>query len=471
MKIKDIDFLIVSKSNNISLYVYCLGLKLDVGALVAKLLVTDFTTSKAVNQKDNFNFKDHDFKFIEPDSITSISIYTDKLQELVTSYEKRTSNTLFDETHPSDYELTFHSMANKFCILKLLLHYSLLHKASVDCMVKGFKVIDKNSYKDDALSDLLDAITTLPNSFIAKNYGTLMNTIPDFYLTDIKKPNVRKLNDFKQVLVSRSSLQQDKDDMQDHITNESKSIESGIQTQDQDQEMDYSQPHQINIHNDAEQSISSGTLSDPNSIQADPDIHTGNLNLEGSLIEAFDIDSAADLSHPYYSLRIEPSSNGSLTSKHYPIQVLNLKYSGYPDNKVYKIKGYLIGHIPQSISHLCTKKYEVDTYRKKYVLTDPSLRPLELFISDVKPNSNKDVLLNQENSIGVVISDQELLDFFNAKSIESFYIHIHELSEKFYNRKIDKLIEFSLYKRYLNNDSQLPYVVWSPESLKLDDLL
>lgn len=119
-------------------------------------------------------------------------------------------------------------------------------------------------------------------------------------------------------------------------------------------------------------------------------------------------------------------------------------------NKIYKIKGYIVGINPSDWIYGCVKSYKFNEFDKKYELSDPFFRGIDIIISDLNPNDFKtsEKLLTPDNSITINIDDDELEYMIGENQIELNYLYIKDITTMFYKlRDESKIINFKIFKK------------------------
>jgi len=99
-----------------------------------------------------------------------------------------------------------------------------------------------------------------------------------------------------------------------------------------------------------------------------------------------------------------------------------------PNNRIYTTSAYVVGTIPQNLSYICTKVYELTDGQIR--LSDPHLEPLELILLD-----SSEKCLNPDNCLVAKIPKDELITLFSLQYKEQLYTKLEDIAKLFSRRK------------------------------------
>lgn len=129
-----------------------------------------------------------------------------------------------------------------------------------------------------------------------------------------------------------------------------------------------------------------------------------------------------------------------------------------PDNRIYTTSAFVVGTIPQDLSYVCTKVYELKD--GKISLSDPHIEQLEFILLD-----SNDTLLSSENSLVVSVPNDNLMEVFGLQYREQLYTQLENIKELFKKRKKIKI------QLDLKITSKNAISVWTTHNLDLLALL
>ena len=154
---------------------------------------------------------------------------------------------------------------------------------------------------------------------------------------------------------------------------------------------------------------------------------------------------------------------------YYSLKQLNDYHSYGIDNEVYRVRGKILGCNPSDWSQVCIKKYEHDSFKNKVVLSDPYMRNLEIILCDQIPlNSQEEVLLDSDNSITIVLDQEQIAQALNTEAIELAYTIISKLNKKSFTNEI---LEFELYKKSVHINAKNQFLIWSARNVSFDVIM
>lgn len=472
MKLKDIDESVLAGQTLSRTPVYCLGVKLGRGSSLGKIVATDFTTvSELISVINPSSMED---LLIGANLVMEFDISTKVLEEIANEYLQRTGNHLFDMGRPNDNDNTFYLLKEKFCLLDLLVHYSRRSLTKITALAKQSPIIYSGYSVREDIEDLINGILKLPSAFLKAHFESLLKVLPNQFgqaLQAALKGSENLSNSSLELQPRQVAIKTESRELTDTLFRDD-SITTSMNSNLNNVHIQSSLPY------DDDTQISSSSKPSLNSlVDEDSQRRSQSLKQEhGSIreIEISQLTQVSQITEPdYQDTQIFPLSESSKESDGstvYSLSYLNENFSEFDSNRFYKTKGYVVGCIPEEFELLCAKGYDYNIIKGDYALTDPKLKPLEIIITDINPSSEGDHILDETNSITLTIEDDDLLDFFKVRSIESLYINISKLSELFYSRNGTKLTAFTLYKKPVKWGSILSYV-WAAHNLTIDDLV
>ncbi|KAK6458382.1 uncharacterized protein RJT20DRAFT_31317 [Scheffersomyces xylosifermentans] len=171
--------------------------------------------------------------------------------------------------------------------------------------------------------------------------------------------------------------------------------------------------------------------------------------------------------------RVSFSTTGSssVTKDYHTLE--QLKLVSTVDERIYKTRAYCVGSIPAHWDHICAKPYEYSVVENDFICSDPKLRNLELIFTDVSPDKASGIVLDDSNSISILLEDDELHTFFGTDKIESIFTLMDTFQNSFYksNRESNSiLVDLQLYRKKVNINDELNVIAWTASNLQFKDL-
>ncbi|SGZ51722.1 CIC11C00000001412 [Sungouiella intermedia] len=129
-----------------------------------------------------------------------------------------------------------------------------------------------------------------------------------------------------------------------------------------------------------------------------------------------------------------------------------------PNNRIYTTSAYVVGTIPQNLSYICTKVYELTDGQIR--LSDPHLEPLELILLD-----SSEKCLNPDNCLVAKIPKDELMELFSLQYKEQLYTKLEDINKLFSRRKNIRI------QLELNITAENAIPLWTTRNLDMSMLL
>lgn len=427
--IEDLPDVTISTNLKITKDIYCLGLFINIAATgPCRLYVTDFTTNPRVSNLFFESYYIEEFE-IPSEQIFLIDVYQEKLKVLINDYEKRYKEPLFEQEARPPFRIS-----NKLCILRATVVLKKFNNV-LEGRAKSIRLINKEELLDnEKLQTLYANICKLPKEFLKENLTRARNVIPDRYLETVL-PSFENtnpaINEFNEVNLKVDT---------ESVINDSQPRQTYVKTEEATENMIPDTLFPNDYSNTAHQ------LADADTFQQE-EAEAENANSH----------------HAGHSQ--QPHSQKA----YYSFKQLNDYHSYGIDNEVYRVKGKILGFNPSDWSQICIKKYEHDAVKNKIILSDPYIRNMEIILCDQMPlNNQEEILLDSDNSITIVLDQAQICKALNIEAIELAYTKVSELNKKSF---ISEVVEFELFKRLVNINTNNQFLVWSARNISFDAIM
>lgn len=449
MRIKDLNALNIGPPGSKNDF-FCIGIVLANGAPIIKMLVTDFTSNHTQNFKldrpDRSIAREVEKMGLSRNDVIQLEISSNLFEKLAKEYEDTLGLKLLD----LKYELsgsTFRPLARKFCMIAAKTYFSYKRNLSepvVTGSINKVSLIFTNEKKLESNTDLLDnclesplfKIHRIPDTNILTHWLKRKGLVLKVTLL-LKNEEVKTLLQYDSEIVNSNR----ETEPEYHIKEEELPLiqESVID----DSQSNPGSNQNINVISESQSSKAISPRLPPSQLQAAAE--TGILNTlpvsDNSQIPALDIASSTQL------ISIEDANKN--------LERISIGYN-------FKVRAYISGWSPHNLTHICSK-----TYFPTGELGDPTLIPLEFYLTSVPPSCNgPPTILDESNLLVARIDEESILDFFNAESIERLYINLNMIQLQPNNIEMFELI---IKKRSLGNTTGLP-AYWTIENLNINDI-
>lgn len=385
---------------NILVCVLCLGVHVGRGITRARMVVTDFSepssaTAHAESQVDIPGLGG---------KVMSVELYTDLLQRLAIAYSDLTGEQFFQPgSNSSD---TYFPLADRMCLVELKLFVTRATPDRLLALARGFTILSEAT-SADAIS-LFKNLSLLPHDFLTSVWLRLTKVTPEKFHPSLERgKSSEDHTPPRQVLIKSEHVE-------DTLFQESDSVSQNTDSREIDPSLS------ISTHN----------------VEPSQRVSQGNASLSGPSLG----ENGGETSQTTHELDTQISSFSSYP-KH--VTLADLNRLGRTD-RLFQTKAYVVGFCPTNLEHLCTKNYEFSPFHDKFVPADPVARPLDIYLTDLPPNT-PETLLDPTNSLTVRVSADDLLSFFQVSSIESLYTHMGDLARQLHSRINTRLVDLQIY--------------------------
>lgn len=447
--IEDLPDITTSTNVTITKEIFGLGLFINIAATgPCRLYVTDFTANPRVVNSFLDSFLIDEFE-IPTEQIFLIDVYKEKLKGLIDEYERRYREPLLEKEVRPPFRIS-----NKICIVKATVILKKFNNI-LEGRARSVRLVNEGDFMaSENLQKLYANVCKLPKEFFKENLTRAKTVIPSVYL----EPVLASLGD------KNSSINENSDISTNAKSNVNSNTESVIND---------SQPRQTYVKTEE---VTENMIPDtlfPNdyvdaaheSLDADIQQRENEMEYENN---SFPNPARATPSQNGYSQH-GYSQQGNSQQAYYSLKQLNDYHSYGIDNEVYRVKGKIVGCNPPDWSQICIKKYEHNSAKDKAVLSDPYMRNLEIILCDQIPlSSQEEVLLDSENSITIVLDQEQMVQALNIEAIELAYTRISELNKKSFTNEI---LEFELYKKLVHINAKSQFLIWSARNISFDVIM
>lgn len=445
----------ISTSTNVTVTkeIFGLGLFINIAATgPCRLYVTDFTANPRVVNSFLDSFLIDEFE-IPTEQIFLIDVYKEKLKGLIDEYERRYREPLLENDVRPPFRIS-----DKICIVKATVVLKKFNNI-LEGRARSVRLVNEGDFtSSENLQKLYAKVCKLPKEFFKENLTRAKTVIPSVYL----EPVLASLGD------KNSNINENNDGSTNARSNANSNTESVIND---------SEPRQTYVKTEEiTESMIPDTLF-PNdyvdtahqSLDADIQQRENEMEYENSFPNPCDATSSQHAySHHGYSQQGHSQREKS-QQLYYSLKQLNDYHSYGIDNEVYRVRGKILGCNPSDWSQVCIKKYEHNAVKNKALLSDPYMRHLEIILCDQIPlNSQEEVLLDSDNSITIVLDQEQIAQALNIEAIELVYTRISELNEKSFTNEI---LEFELYKKLVNINAKNQFLIWSARIISFDVIM
>ena len=447
--IEDLPDITTSTNVTVMKEIFGLGLFINIAATgPCRLYVTDFTANPRVVNSFLDSFLIDEFE-IPTERIFLIDVYKEKLKGLIDEYERRYREPLLENDIRPPFRIS-----DKICIVKATVVLKKFNNI-LEGRARSVRLVNEGDFKSsENLQKLYANICKLPKEFFKENLTRAKTVIPSVYLD----PVLASLGDKNSNINGNSNAS----------TNAKCNVNSNTESVIND-----SQPRQTYVKaEEVTENMIPDTLF-PNdyvdtahqSLDADIQQRENEMDYENN---SFPNPAHATFSQHGYSQ--QGHSQRELSQQaYYSLKQLNDYHSYGIDNEVYRVRGKIIGCNPSDWSQVCIKKYEHSSVKNKTVLSDPHMRNLEIILCDQIPlNSQEEVLLDSDNSITIVLDQEQIAQALNTEAIELAYTIISELNKKSFTNEI---LEFELYKKLVHINANNQFLIWSARNVSLDVIM
>lgn len=440
----------ITTSTNVTVLkeIFGLGLFINIAATgPCRLYVTDFTANPRVVNSFLDSFLVDEFE-IPTERIFLIDVYKEKLKGLIDEYERRYREPLLENDVRPPFRIS-----DKICIVKATVVLKKFNNI-LEGRARSVRLVNEGDFKSsENLQKLYANICKLPKEFFKENLTRAKTVIPSVYL----EPVLASLGDKNSNINGNS----------DTSTNPKSNVNSNTGSVIND-----SQPRQTYVKTEeVTEKMIPDTLF-PNdyvdtahqSLDADIQQRENEMDYENN---SFPNPAHGAFSHGYSQ---QGHSQRELSQQaYYSLKQLNDYHSYGIDNEVYRVRGKILGCNPSDWSQVCIKKYEHDSFKNKVVLSDPYMRNLEIILCDQIPlNSQEEVLLDSDNSITIVLDQEQIAQALNTEAIELAYTIISKLNKKSFTNEI---LEFELYKKSVHINAKNQFLIWSARNVSFDVIM
>lgn len=404
-----------------NLYCHVLAFRIDTEKDFADLQVTDYTSKQEIagDRPSVLAFADVD---VSPTEILHVTLNLDLFNRLAEKYQANIGEEFFARLNATLSQNNWVILHEKLCLANLQIK---LQKKPTHLMGNVQLVF------------LVSAETPGINQFwdrVLERCGTLMMkhaSIASKVIGSLSQEAIERANTYLGPLAVTSDSTSYSSESQTQIKEELTFEEQDLQQQLRALLEPAFQPAQPPRQSQTQ----SQYLTQLQSLQRDSQLDVGNPQLPDSsprLREGLAADSLPpNLSQA--SGNVSPPSAQRKDVFKGPITLAQLNNIPLlPNNRIYTTSAYVVGTIPQDLSYVCTKIYELND--GKINLSDPHLGTLELVLLD-----SNDKLLNPENSLVVYVPQNELLELFGLQYREQLYTQLDNIKELFKKRKNTKI--------------------------------
>lgn len=158
-----------------------------------------------------------------------------------------------------------------------------------------------------------------------------------------------------------------------------------------------------------------------------------------------------------------------------PISQLN-QVTKIDSSTYYRTKAFIVGTIPEDLSLVCVKSYDLDSTYLRYKVGDPYLRELQIIICDQDPSEKGRLALNDSNSLKITLQGEDILSFFNHSIhdyVETFYTKVDLYNHPFNTYLMEnrrKLMDIKLVRKLIHSD-RIDIPIWVSEDLSMNSIL
>lgn len=428
--IEDLPDVTSSTNNTISKEIFCLGLFINIAASgPCRMFVTDFTNNKLISNSYIDSYFIDEFE-IPTEQIFQIDLYKEKLKSLIDEYEAKFDEVLFDPGAAPPFRIS-----DKICIVNVSVMLKKFNNV-LEGRARSIRLVNEADMANEKLQKLFTNLTQLPNSFFIENIARAKQVIPNTFYSRIldKTSNINT----KPAASSTS----------ESVINDSQPRQTYVKTEETTEafipDTLFPDDYQNNLDRLPEVRNSQPLARNESQSQNQKQVNN-NQNESQNLYQ----------------------SEGITSQKYYSLKQLNDNYTTDVDNEIYRVKGKIVGYSPSDWSYICIKKYE--NKMNKISLSDPSIRDLELTICDQVAISNlEEILLDSDNSITVFLDKEQIIQALNLNAIESIYTSISELNDKSFT---DNVVEFELYKKFINVNATNKFLVWTVRNISFNNIM
>lgn len=144
-----------------------------------------------------------------------------------------------------------------------------------------------------------------------------------------------------------------------------------------------------------------------------------------------------------------------------PLSVREIKKAPADDERIYLVKGTCIGTIPEDVSHVCVKGYEVKGH--KITTTDPRINPILILLAEVQTDSVS--FVKQDDILRIELTPEQFIESLDSP-IEIIYTSdITNL----YRNLVGRSLTLRIYQQLVPlNFCSGSIPIWRCKNLKLD---
>lgn len=396
-----------------NLYCHVLAFRVTTSRSIADLLVTDYTANDDI-QAERLRPPTFEGLQLQHNQVLQLTISIELLEALAQDYQSRFDEEFFDRLGAHLSQTSWVVLHDRLCLANLQIR---LQKKATHLMghVKQLWVLlyqapDALPFWERVLAWCGQIMTRNPG-LAAKVVGILSKECQDRAATVLGT-----------LAVMSDSTSYSTGESQTQVKAEHSSDEIDLQNHLRDMLEPVSQPAQPHRHSQTQTQY----LTQLQSLNSQPESQINHGEPRNGL-------DAALHQRDNYPSRDDDNlfAHEALANPFHSLAQLN-RLPLVPNNRIYKTEAYVVGVIPQDLTSLCTKVYEVQD--SQISLSDPHIEPLELILLDLD-----DKLLTPENSLLVWVSRADLMHFMGLNYPEQLYTRLGHFQALFKKRLLRKI--------------------------------
>lgn len=413
-----------------------------------KLFVTDFTSNPIITGQytQNYDFCSKNLKSL--DMLFLLDCFPETWNPLAGNYKEFHKQDLCENS--SFNEFNCYEVDSKVCFLKVTVKCKLYRGVLEGKLLSSELMINDDS--DEGREFYERFFLSVSNSFIIKNNVVLRELVPREFWPRVE----RALNEVEvDELIRNTQVKRDEEEdiLRTDRFNMSELASSPLPLGHDELFLPSSQTHHLS---------SKGDTTVPKELM---------LIAPGQSPEPLHY---IPLSPPIQGL---PNSISAVSSENEP-PILSLaqlnQITQVDTTRYYRTNAFIVGTIPDDLSLVCVKSYELDSASLKYKVGDPFLRELEIIICDERTDKLA-ITLNDSNSLKITLQGEDILPFFNRNLhdyVETFYTKADQYNHLFKTYLMEnkrKFMEIKLVRKQLLSEKvDLP--VWVSEGLNINSI-
>lgn len=426
-----------------NLYAHVLAFRVNTQNTIADLLVTDYTSNPEI-VGDRIKLPEFTGLDVTPTQILHLSVEINLLKELAEQYQTKFDEEFFDRLDAGLSQTNWVVLHDKFCLANLQVR---LQKRATHLTgdVQQAWLLSEQLVE---IEQFWDRVLEWCSSHMSQNLSLVSKIVNSLNKDAISRAVVV----LGPLVLTSGSTSYSAGESQTQIKTEQSSDEIDLQANFRDLLEPVSQPAQPHRHSQSQtqyltqlqslhsQSIPQSQYSDSQNSQPliESTTYLGEqLTGDKSNDDIFSIETRGALFHTLAQLN------------RIPLEV---------NNRIYKTKAYVVGTIPQDLTYLCTKVYEVQ--EGKICISDPHIEPLELILLDSSEKS-----LTPQNSLLVLLPKDQLMVFMGLQFHEQLYTRLEKLQSLFKQRELQKIT----FELTITSDNGI--AMWTTRNLDLAALL